>query len=100
MRCAERDPRPAALSYGKVLVAGVLAYGNSFLGEFVWDDASSILLHEHVRDPAKFGQLFREDQHPFGRGQGNFYRPLLASSFMVDCVVAGVWFPVAGQKTA
>ena len=65
-------------------LACVLAYANTFRGEWVWDDASSVLLHKHVRDPGKFFQLFREDQHAFGRGEGNFYRPLVSVSFMAD----------------
>ena len=71
-----------------VCAAGLLAYVNSFRNEFVWDDSSSVLLHKHVQDPTKLLQLFQEDQHPFGRGQGNFYRPLLASSFMADFQVS------------
>ncbi|HOD48907.1 MAG TPA: tetratricopeptide repeat protein [Candidatus Hydrogenedentes bacterium] len=67
-----------------IVLTGFIAYTNTFSNEFVWDDASSILLHKHVQDPAKIGQLFREDLHAFGRGQGNFYRPLLAVSFMAD----------------
>ncbi len=67
-----------------VVLLGFVAYAGSLSGEFVWDDASSILLHEHVKDPSKAVQLFREDQHVFGRGEGNFYRPLLSLSFMVD----------------
>ncbi|MDX9972850.1 MAG: tetratricopeptide repeat protein [FCB group bacterium] len=71
-----------------VCAAGLLAYSNSFTGEFVWDDVSSVLLHEHVQDPSQFVQLFKEDQHAFGRGQGNFYRPLVAASFMLDSALA------------
>ena len=67
-----------------VVLLGFIAYANTFTGGFVWDDASSILLHKHVQDPAQIGQLFKEDLHAFGRGQGNFYRPLLAVSFMAD----------------
>lgn len=63
---------------------GAVAYANTFDGGWVWDDASSVLLHRHVQDPSQFWQLFREDQHKFGRGQGNFYRPLVAASFMLD----------------
>jgi tetratricopeptide (TPR) repeat protein len=65
-------------------LAGAICYANTLDGEFVWDDASSVLLHQHVQDPSKFFQLFQEDQHAFGRGQGNFYRPLVSVSFMVD----------------
>ena len=71
-----------------ICVAGLLAYANSFSNDFVWDDVSSVLLHKHVQDPSKFFQLFREDQHAFGRGQGNFYRPLVAASFMLDFALA------------
>ncbi len=67
-----------------IVLLGVFAYANTFTGEFVWDDASSILLHEHIQDPGKLWRLFQEDLHAFGRGQGNFYRPLLAVSFMAD----------------
>lgn len=65
-------------------MAGLIAYANTAGNAFVWDDVSSVLLHKHVQDPAQFLQLFREDQHAFGRGQGNFYRPLVAASFMAD----------------
>lgn len=83
-----RDKQFAWLVAGAVCLLACVGYWNSFSGEFVWDDASSVLLHEHVQDPKMFFQLFREDQHPFGRGQGNFYRPLVAASFMLDYQLA------------
>ncbi len=67
-----------------VCIAGLVAYSSTFSNDFVWDDASSVLLNKHIQDPRFLGQLFLEDQHPFGRGQGNFYRPLLAATFMLD----------------
>ncbi|NIA13556.1 MAG: tetratricopeptide repeat protein [Nitrospiraceae bacterium] len=73
---------------GAIVIAGLLAYANTFTGEFVWDDASSVLLHRNVQDPSKFFQLFREDQHAFGRGQGNFYRPLVSVTFMIDFLLS------------
>ena len=73
-----------------VVLLGVLAYVNTFEGEFVWDDVSSILLHQHVRSPAKIAHLFTEDQHAFAGGQGNFYRPLLSVSFMLDYVASTI----------
>ena len=78
-----------------IVAAGLIAYASSFRNEFVWDDASSVQLNKHVQDPKMFFQLFREDQHPFGRGQGNFYRPLVAASFMLDYWLA---FDPAAQK--
>ena len=71
-----------------IVLAGLLAYANTVDHDFVWDDASSILLHRHVQDPAQFTQLFLEDQHAFGRGEGNHYRPLTAASFMLDFALA------------
>ncbi len=71
-----------------LVVLGFLAYANTFSGDWVWDDVSSVLLHENVQNPAKLGQLFREDQHAFGRGAGNFYRPLVSVSFMVDFLLS------------
>ncbi len=79
---------PLRIPFGVLLlaiaIAGILAYANSFRNDFVWDDASSVLIHRNVQDPAKIAQLFREDQHAFGQGQGNFYRPLVSVSFMLD----------------
>ena len=89
---AERPFRLAAVLL--LATAAFLAYANTFTGGFVWDDASSVLLHKHVQDPSKFFQLFREDQHAFGRGQGNFYRPLVSASFMLDYALSK---PAAGE---
>jgi len=73
-----------------IALAGIAAYANTFDGEFVWDDVSSVLLHEHVRDPGKILSLFTEDQHAFAGGQGNFYRPLVSVSFTVDYVLSSI----------
>ncbi len=77
------------LAAALIVMAAVAGYVNTFDGEWVWDDVSSVLLHQHVQDPGQFFQLFREDQHAFGRGQGNFYRPLVSASFMLDYAVTG-----------
>jgi hypothetical protein len=76
------------ISVASIVLAGFIAYANSFRNDFVWDDVSSVLLHKHVQDPSQFFQLFREDQHAFGRGQGNFYRPLVSVSFMIDFLLS------------
>ena len=65
-----------------------IAYANTLNNDWVWDDASSVLMHKHVQDPKKFFQLFAEDQHAFGRGKGNFYRPLVSVSFMLDYLLS------------
>jgi tetratricopeptide (TPR) repeat protein len=89
----------AALLDGRALPAflvGALAmfvYANTLDAGFVWDDASSVLLHQHVKDPSKIFALFAEDQHAYAGGQGNFYRPLLAVSFMADYALARLGRP-------
>ncbi|HOK08529.1 MAG TPA: hypothetical protein PLT82_01585 [Candidatus Hydrogenedens sp.] len=65
-----------------------ITYINTFDNDWVWDDVSSVLIHKHVQNPKYFFQLFLEDQHAFGRGQGNFYRPLVSVSFMVDYLLS------------
>ena len=64
--------------FSRAMIAAILGvcafvYANSLNGEFIWDDASSILLHEHVQQPSSILSLFTEDQHAFAGGQGNFY---------------------------
>ncbi len=105
---SDRDFRLVALLF--IAVAGVAAYINTFDGRWVWDDASSVLLHKHVQEPARLVhasltgempsgdlpaaiagavlQLYREDQHAFGRGEGNFYRPLLSTTFALDYLLS------------
>jgi tetratricopeptide (TPR) repeat protein len=87
-----------ALAAACILLAGVVAYANTLDGDWVWDDASSVLLHAHVQDPSKFFQLFAEDQHAFGRGQGNFYRPLVSVTFMADYLVTGLFEAPPGPE--
>ncbi|MCH7909056.1 MAG: hypothetical protein IIB38_05500, partial [Candidatus Hydrogenedentes bacterium] len=79
-----QPPRSRCAIVAAIVVLGFVAYANTFHGEFVWDDASSILLHENVQDTSRFFQLFGQDQHAFAGGQGNFYRPLVSASFMLD----------------
>ena len=71
-----------------ILVAGGMAYVNTFDGEWVWDDVSSVLLHQDVQNPANFVQLFTKDQHAYVGGQGNFYRPLVSVTFMIDSLLS------------
>ena len=67
-----------------IILLGATAYLNTIDADWVWDDVSSVLLNKHIQDTQFLPLLFQEDQHPFGRGQGNFYRPLVAVSFMID----------------
>lgn len=83
----------AAIICTVIAAIGAVAYANTLAGEFVWDDASSILNHEDVKDPARFSELFAHNQHRYGRGEGRFYRPLLSVSFMIDYQLARIGLP-------
>jgi hypothetical protein len=77
-----------------IFAATFIAYANTFSNAFVWDDASSVLIHEDVKN-ARLAALFTKDQHAYGRGEGNFYRPLVSLSFVVDYLLT-TW----GQEPA
>lgn len=79
-----------ALACVLIAVVGLLTYANSITGEFVWDDVSSVLIHQDVKDPNRVAQLFQKDQHAFGRGDGSFFRPLLSLTFMIDYQIASI----------
>ncbi len=83
-------------AFFSALFIAILAFGvyaNTLRAGFVWDDASSVLLHQHVKDPSKVFALFAEDQHAFAGGQGNFYRPLLSVTFLIDYAIARIGQP-------
>lgn len=92
-RAAEGLHARPALAAVIVGALAFVAYANTLSAGFVWDDASSILLHQHVKDPSKILALFTEDQHAFAGGQGNFYRPLLSVTFAIDYAIARVGKP-------
>jgi len=66
---------------------GLVAYSNSLRNEFVWDDVSSVQFNKHITSPSYIPTIFKSEFHHFGRGQGNFYRPFLTLSFMMDYAV-------------
>lgn len=88
MSTALTNRRFAALVLLAVAWIGGIAYWNATANDFVWDDVSSFLVHKDVHDPAKIAELFKKDQHAYGRGEGRFYRPLLSVTFMADFYLA------------
>jgi len=79
-----------------IIGAGAITYSNTLSNEWVWDDVSSVLLHDHVKDPASWHKLFFEDQHAFVGRQGNFYRPLVALTFGIDFALTHGGMPAPG----
>jgi len=67
-----------------VVLLGLIAYSNALLNEFVWDDVSSVQFNKFITNPRYVPAAFKSEFHYFGRGQGNFYRPFLTLSFMLD----------------
>lgn len=67
-----------------IILLGLIAYSNSLRNEFVWDDVSSVQFNKHITSPSYIPEIFKSDFHHVGRSQGNFYRPVLTLSFMLD----------------
>ena len=66
-----------------IVVLGGLAYLNSLLNPFIWDDAFQISTNLHIRSLGYIPRLFFETvyhQDMIGR----FYRPILMASFALD----------------
>jgi len=83
-----------------LLVLTVLvAYANSLRNEFVWDDVSSVQRNPYVQHVRYLPRLFVTDQHIVGRGQGNFYRPLVSVSFVADYALWGSTHPFGYHLT-
>ncbi|MCD6287554.1 MAG: tetratricopeptide repeat protein, partial [Candidatus Hydrogenedentes bacterium] len=86
-RDLNKTPHTVFLAVLAVLV--LATYLNTLRNEFVWDDVSSVQRNPYVQSLAHIPTLFVTDQHISGRGQGNFYRPLVATSFAVDYAIWG-----------
>lgn len=75
----------AAVVVCATILLGFLAYANTFAGDWVWDDVSSESLHENVQQPEKiFSIVSGKMSTPSAGAEGNFYRPLVSASFMLD----------------
>jgi len=86
------------LAVALIILLGLAAYSNSLRNEFVWDDVSSVQFNKHITGPSYIPQIFKSDFHHVGRSQGNFYRPVLTLSFMLDYKLWGQG--AAGRETA
>jgi hypothetical protein len=81
-----------------IILLGLIAYSNSLRNRFVWDDVSSVQFNKHITSPSYIPEIFKSEFHHFARSQGNFYRPLLTLSFMLDYKLWGE--AATGAKTA
>ena len=69
------------------LAAVFLAYGNSLIGEFVWDDKPLIVDSPLVKSPHLWDRAFSAELYENSRA--NYYRPLVAISFIINSVFLG-----------
>ena len=77
----------------------LVTYANSLGCGFVWDDVSSVQFNPYIQHIRYIPKLFVTDQHIAGRGEGNFYRPLVSLSFAADHAVWGVKNPFGYHLT-
>jgi len=85
-----------------VVLLGIVVfvfYANSLRNGFVWDDVSSVQFNPYIQHIRYIPKLFVTDQHIAGRGEGNFYRPLVSLSFAADHAVWGLNNPFGYHLT-
>lgn len=66
-----------------IVIFGLIAYLNSFLNPFIWDDIHLISANLHIRDISYIPRLFFENVYHQDM-IGKFYRPVLMASFSLD----------------
>ena len=73
---------------GMIIIAGLLAYHNSFGGPFIFDGRNSILENPHIRGLWPIWQVFRAEPGSTVAG-----RPILSLSFALNYQISGlkVW---------
>ncbi len=76
-----------------IALLGVICYINSFGNEFVYDDEHLIVENEFIKNVKFIPKIFSTDLHYFDTYPANFYRPLVATSFMLTYSLFGlnVW---------
>jgi tetratricopeptide (TPR) repeat protein len=74
-----------AIAAALIVVAGLVAYANSFSGPFLYDDIGSIVDNPSIRRLLAIGQVFS----PPCRGETVSGRPLLNLSFAIDYAIGG-----------
>lgn len=75
---------PNAVFIALIALAGLIAYANSFAGQFVWDDKLLIEANAHVKSLAHLGEIFRSDLFHMTESVTGYFRPAQVLSYMVD----------------
>ena len=74
-----------------LILAGIVAYGNTAKNGLFWDDDEFITRNAYIRSFRYLPQWF---SRPLTAGAGvnsNYYRPLLTASFAIDYKLWGLW---------
>jgi tetratricopeptide (TPR) repeat protein len=82
--------KPAVLMAALLMVAVVIAYGNSVLNGFVWDDHDIIVNNPVNRDVSFVGSLFLSADSTITGNQKAYYRPLNRLTYMLDYQLFGL----------
>src|SRR5580700_4395442 len=77
--------RSVALAAALIVVAGLLAYGDSLFGPFIFDDVASITDNPTIRHLSAMGDVLS----PPPNGEGVSGRPLINLSLAVNYAVSG-----------
>ncbi|MBN3038158.1 MAG: tetratricopeptide repeat protein [Candidatus Omnitrophica bacterium] len=72
------------ISFVLIALLGVVAYGNSLKGEFLWDDNFLIKENKYIKDWSYWPKAFTENIEAGARKETSFYRPLQVFSYMLD----------------
>ncbi len=72
------------LSFGLIVLAGVLIYANSLGGQFVWDDETLVLNNPYIKDWSHLPTIFTSRLGSVAKEAGAFYRPVQTFTYLVD----------------
>lgn len=67
-----------------IAALGLMAYFNSFSGQFVWDDTLLVQDSPHIKDARFLAKIFAEDLFYMTDEATGYYRPIQTISYMAD----------------
>ncbi len=79
-----RTAHVKVIAIALIIVAGLVAYGNSIGGQFVWDDQFLVKDNVYIKNWSNLSKIFSEDIAAGGREHFSSYRPLQMLTYMVD----------------
>ncbi len=71
-------------SIGLIMLLGIISYGNSTTGKFVWDDAILVTGNAHIKSWDNLDKIIREDIGSGANKKSSSYRPMQIFTYMLD----------------